>query len=225
MSPMDNGAVALEQQHIMLGKRVREMRVARGYSLRGLAEMTNVSASFLSQLERGSSGASVATVIEIAAALRVPVADLFSTGRPAIAHLYSRADRTVLDDQFGYRKTLVTQRPDSPMEIYGGEFAVGGSTGEHPYTHGDSFEVVLVTAGRILLQLGNQYFSMTAGDSIEFQSSMPHRVSNQGDSPAELYWIVSPPSEEIKFVVPGETAEEQATGAEQDPSLSLPSER
>jgi len=52
----------------------------------------------------------------------------------------------------------------------------------------------------VLLQLDKQYFSMTAGDSIEFQSSMPHRISNQGDVPAELYWIVSPPSEEVRFV-------------------------
>jgi len=188
------------EQHIVLGKRVREIRISRGYSLRGLAEMTNLSASFLSQLERGSSGASVSTIIDIAAALRVSVSDLFSVGRPAMAHLYTRADRTVLDDQSGYRKTLVTQRPDSPMEIYGGEFAVGGSTGEHPYTHGDSFEAIIVVSGTVLLQLGKQYFSMSAGDSIEFQSSMPHRVSNQGDAPAELYWIVSPPSEEVRFV-------------------------
>jgi len=202
MSTAESDQSASEQT-ILLGKRVRELRVSRGYTLRALAELANVSASFLSQLERGSSGASVATIIDIAAALRVNVSDLFSTGRPAMAHLYSRADRPVLDDQSGYRKTLVTQRPDSPMEIYGCEFEVGGSTGEHPYVHGDSHEAIIVVSGTILLQLGKQYFSMSAGDSIEFQSSMPHRISNQGDVPAELYWIVSPPGEEIQFVTGG----------------------
>ncbi|HRN29295.1 MAG TPA: cupin domain-containing protein [Terrimesophilobacter sp.] len=185
---------------MLLGKRVREIRVSRGMSLRKLAEVSNVSASFLSQLERGASGASVATLIEISTALRVSLADLFANGQSAIAHLIAKSDRPVLDAQFGYRKTLLTQRADSPMEIYGGEFAVGGSTGPHPYVHGNAFEVIVVVSGTILLQLDKQYFSMSSGDSIEFQSSTPHRVENQGDVPAELFWIVSPTGDEVRFV-------------------------
>lgn len=189
-----------QDQLKMLGKRLRELRVSRGMSLRKLADVTNVSASFLSQLERGASGASVATLIEISAALRVSLSDLFATGQSAIAHLIAKSDRPVLDAQFGYRKTLLTQRADSPMEIYGGEFAVGGSTGPEPYVHGNSFEVIVVISGTILLQLDKQYFSMSSGDSIEFQSSTPHRVENQGDMPAELFWIVSPAGDEVQFV-------------------------
>jgi transcriptional regulator with XRE-family HTH domain len=200
-----------DEQRRSVGKRVREIRKSRGLSLRKLAELSDVSASFVSQLERGDSGANVSTLVGIATALRVSVGDLFTDGSPSLARLHRRQDRPELDRQHGYRKTLLTQRLDSPMEVYGGEFEVGGSTGPRTYVHGDAHEVVVVIRGQVLLQLGEQYFSMREGDSLEFQSSTPHRVANRGTEPAEVLWIVSPPTEEIEFV---DASEEQVAGTQ-----------
>ena len=48
------------------------------------------------------------------------------------------------------------------------ELVPGGSTGDEPYTHGDSEELVVVIAGSIQLQLGERLFELEQGDSIDY---------------------------------------------------------
>lgn len=48
--------------------------------------------------------------------------------------------------------------------------------------------------GRMQLHLGTEVFLLEEGDSIDYRSSVPHRVVNVGDEPAEALWIISPPS-------------------------------
>jgi transcriptional regulator with XRE-family HTH domain/quercetin dioxygenase-like cupin family protein len=63
-----------------LGERVREARLRRGVSIRGLARDVSVTASMISQIETGRSQPSVSTLYALANALDVPIEDLFSSG-------------------------------------------------------------------------------------------------------------------------------------------------
>jgi transcriptional regulator with XRE-family HTH domain len=178
-----------------VGARLRAIRHLRRATLKAVAERASLSESFLSQIERGKASPSVASLTRIAAALGVTVADLFE------AH-ESRADPRVLRRErrptlgFGNsaRKFLLTPRPLENLEVFTAEFVPGGSTGDEPYTHGDSEELVVVLSGRIQLQLGERLFELETGDSIDYLSSTPHRVANAGDDVAEVMWIISPPS-------------------------------
>jgi len=80
------------------------------------------------------------------------------------------------------------------LEVFAGELEVGGSTGERPYAHGDSEELFVVLSGTVQLELGGELFELERGDSIDYRSSTPHRVSNTGQDLAEVMWIISPPS-------------------------------
>ena len=75
-----------------------------------------------------------------------------------------------------------------------GELDVGGSTGAEPYAHGDSEELLIVLTGNVQLELGGDVHDLERGDSIDYRSSTPHRVTNVGDERAEVIWIISPPS-------------------------------
>jgi len=44
------------------------------------------------------------------------------------------------------------------------------------------------------LELGGELYELERGDSIDYRSSISHRVSNIGDDIAEVMWIISPPS-------------------------------
>ena len=46
----------------------------------------------------------------------------------------------------------------------------------------------------VSLQLGAEMFELSTGDSIDYRSSVPHRLVNIGGDPAEVMWIISPPS-------------------------------
>ena len=180
---------------VNVGERLRAIRRLRRATLRNVAERAGLSESFLSQVERGKANASVASLTRIAAALGVHLADLFEPDQArADPRVLKRARRPTL--AFGNlgRKQLLTPRPLEHLEVIAVELDPGGSTGDELYTHGDSEELVVVLAGRIHLQLGEHVYELERGDSIDYRSSTPHRVTNAGDDIAEVIWVISPPS-------------------------------
>jgi transcriptional regulator with XRE-family HTH domain len=177
-----------------VGERLRTLRRFRRCTLQTVAARSGLSESFLSQVERGRSNASIASLRRIAGALGVTMADLFEPDVIPRTQVLKRDDRPAL--QFGIlgRKLLLTPRPLHHLEVFHGELEVGGSTGEEPYAHGDSEELFLVLSGTVQLELGGELFELEHGDSIDYRSSTPHRVVNTGPERAEVLWIISPPS-------------------------------
>jgi transcriptional regulator with XRE-family HTH domain len=177
-----------------VGERLRSIRQSRRCTLREVADRARVSESFLSQVERGRSSASIASLRRIAGALGVTVADLFEPTGPPTPRVLRRDDRPTLAFGVLGRKRLLTPRPLQQLEVFVGELDIGGSTGTEPYVHGDSEELLVVLAGRVQLELGGDLHGLEHGDSIGYRSSTPHRVTNAGNDLAEVMWIISPPS-------------------------------
>ena len=179
---------------IELGERLRAIRVLRRRTLKDVATAAGVSESFVSQVERGRTSASVATLQRLSAALGIEVSDLFAAdGLPRPRVLRREARQPVAWGELG-RKSLLTPKPFHSLEVVAAEFAPGGSTGDEPYTHGDSEELLLVLSGRVHVQLGTEVYDLRTGDSVHYRSSTPHRVSNPGDESAEVLFVISPPS-------------------------------
>jgi transcriptional regulator with XRE-family HTH domain len=179
---------------IDLGERLRAIRLLRRRTLKDVAAVAGVSESFLSQLERGRTSASVASLQRLASALAIEISDLFSTNglpRPGVTRRNAR--ELLVWGHLG-RKALLTPKPFHSLEVVAAEFDPGGSTGDEPYTHGDSEELLLVIRGRVHVQLGEDVYDLGTGDSVHYRSSTPHRVSNPGDEPAEVLFVISPPS-------------------------------
>jgi transcriptional regulator with XRE-family HTH domain len=179
---------------IDVGERLRALRQFRRCTLRMIAERSGLSESFLSQVERGRSSASIASLRRIAGALGVSMADLFEPNGVPGPRVLRRAERPALSFGILGRKMLLTPKPLHHLEVFAGELEVGGSTGPQPYAHGDSEELFVVISGSVQLELGGELFELERGDSIDYRSSTPHRVSNSGQELAEVLWIISPPS-------------------------------
>jgi len=177
-----------------IGERLRTIRQLRRRTLRDVADQAGLSESFLSQLERGRAGATISSLQRIAGALGIDVSDVFAadgTQRPRIVHRDARP--TVAWGSLG-RKALLTPKPFHSLEVVAAEFEPGGSTGDEPYTHGDSEEVLYVVSGEVELFLGGETFVLGPGDSAQYRSSTPHRVRNRGAERAEVLFMISPPS-------------------------------
>ncbi|MQT14887.1 helix-turn-helix transcriptional regulator [Rhizobiales bacterium Sp-1] len=187
----DEGARKAREAEIVAA-RLKRFRLARRLSLRRLGEMTGTSASFLSQLERGRSGASPSTLVQIAVALGIGVADLFEEGVDGHHVVLRRHQRPALPESGGCRKTLVSQRPMHEFEVYIGEFDVGGSTGDESYSHGGTHEMLVVLRGKVEVNLDAATYILEEGDSIEYAPSTAHRTANVGDTRAEVMWIIAP---------------------------------
>ena len=185
---------AATHAHQVLGMRLKSLRLARRLSLRDLAEATGTSASFISQLERGLTGASTASLNQMASALGVSVAMLFEESAAQSHGVLRRSERPSLPPSDGCRKMLLSRPPLSDMEVYVGEFDIGGSTGSDQYTHGDAHEMLVVLRGVVEVSLGEARHVLEEGDSIEYTTSTPHRSENIGSGRAEVMWIIAPPT-------------------------------
>jgi transcriptional regulator with XRE-family HTH domain len=183
-----NGAV-----HVELGERLRAIRQLRRKTLKDVAGAAGVSESFLSQLERGRTNATIATLQRIATSLGIEVSDLFTSNAPRPRLLRHGAREFVAWGELG-RKALLTPKPFHSLEVVVARFEAGGSTGDEPYTHGDSEELLIVVEGDVHVQLGTDVHELGPGDSVHYQSSTPHRVSNPGRETAEVLFVISPPS-------------------------------
>jgi len=176
-----------------LGPRIRAYRQMRKITLRQVAEQAEVSVSFLSQLERGASGASIPTLHLIAEALGLTLADLFSVD-PAPAHRVLRAAERPVIHAAGVDKFMLTRRPLQNLEVLEGVLRDGARVGSRSHSHGDSQELLLVLEGSVRLILDDEEHALDSGDSIEYRSSSTHCVVNDSGTNACVLWIISPPS-------------------------------
>jgi transcriptional regulator with XRE-family HTH domain len=177
-----------------VGSRLREVRRGQHRTLREVAEAAGISESFLSQVERARVSASVATLRRIAVVLGVTVGDLFqetSSRQPTVLRAESRP--TLTFGVFG-RKFHLHTAPDRAFDSLLGEFDPGGSTGDEPYSHGDSEEFMLILEGSAQFQLGGEIISLGPNDSMVYRSSVPHRLVADSELGARVLWITSPPS-------------------------------
>ncbi|WP_207768646.1 helix-turn-helix domain-containing protein [Pelagivirga sediminicola] len=188
-----------DQAHALVADRLRKLRKANGLSLRQLADAIGTSASFLSQLERGLTGASTSTLIRIADCYGTSISELFDESGVSDRHpIMRKHERPVLQAMHGQKKALLSRRPLTQFETYVAQFQPGGSTGDEPYTHGASSEMLVVLKGAVSLTLDDRQFAMEEGDCAEYQSSVPHRVVNTGADMAEVMFIISPPTSTAK---------------------------
>ena len=177
-----------------LGERLRAFRRARRLTLRQVSEVAGVTEGFLSQVERGTSNASITTLRAIAETLGLTLADLFDAENDS-GHRVLRAHERASIEADGVIKYMLTRRPLRNLEVVDGEFEVGASTGgPDGHAHGDSQELLVVIAGTGVVTLGSAQYTLHAGDSLEYQSSTSPGVPNVGRSKARFLFIISPPS-------------------------------
>jgi quercetin dioxygenase-like cupin family protein len=70
----------------------------------------------------------------------------------------------------------------------------------------EGHEWLYVIAGRLRLILGDKDFTLTAGEAAEFDTRIPHAVTNAGPEPVELLNIFGPQGERLHLRAYGTTS-------------------
>jgi len=187
-----------------LGARLRSAREQAGISLRELARRIGVSASLVSQIERGSVKPSVGTLYAMANELRLLLDDLFrddpaSPAKPAGARPRARSPgpvqrrdrRKTIRLASGVRWERLTAAPDKEVEFLRVVYDVGGASCDKDalMRHGGR-EYAFMISGRLGVRIGFEEFELGPGDSVSFDAQTPHRLWTMGDEPAVAIWVV-----------------------------------
>ncbi|MCF6734461.1 helix-turn-helix domain-containing protein [Blastococcus sp. KM273129] len=176
----------------MLHERVRRLRKQRGMSLRQLAAATGVSAALLSQVERGATDPSLNTVRKLAAVLGADLATLFAEEPPPQVHHSRPGHRPLLSAGVGLMSYERLTPGRSDLEVLHGRLGPGQSTSEEAWSH-PSTECAVVVVGSMSAEVDGVRHDLAIGDSLTFDSRLPHRYFNDGDEPAEYLLAVTPP--------------------------------
>ena len=180
-----------------LGTVIRGAREERELTLQQVAERTQLSISYLSQIERDLLHPSVSTLKRIAQALRIPAGKLMFPGT-------RNAQRTMVSVlRKGERKRLLFPQSNIEYELLTPDLrrrvsmlwltAQPGAESGPAFTH-EGEDGVVVLKGELSVEIGGVWHALKAGDSIYFSSALPHRWRNPGQGITEAIWVSTPPS-------------------------------
>lgn len=174
-----------------LPARLKEARRAQGLSLEAVANLSGVSRSMVSQIERGESSPTIATLWNLTRALQVDFAGLLEDGDGQDRIELLRGSEVPSIDNMGHGCRIRILSPPEEAgghEVYDISFAPGGSLRSQPHARG-SREQLTVLDGTVLVESGGARQSLEPGDTARYAADIPHAIL-AGDVPARVFLIV-----------------------------------
>jgi DNA-binding transcriptional MerR regulator/quercetin dioxygenase-like cupin family protein len=175
---------------VAIGRRLRQLRLGRGFSLARVARAVGISVGFLSALERLQMSASVSTLRKLARFYRTNILDFFGHSE-SNGPLVQPGKRKVLETGRGIRMELLAWG-NTVMEPHLFRIAPKAGSGESYKHEGEEFLYVL--RGELKISVRDEEYRLKPGDSFYFESAMPHRWLNPGRSEAWVLWVNTPPT-------------------------------
>jgi len=180
----------------LIGINIKSNRESKSITLRELAKKTNVSASLLSQVENGKVSPSLATLKKIADALDTTLGILVGEeSKNENDPVLRESQRKVLSQEGkGVKMYVLTSKDcNKQMEPLLFELQPKASSGKKSYKHFGQ-EFVLVIKGTLEITLNDNIYVLKKGDSIYFNSNVPHYFRNIDKKTTEAVWVVTPPT-------------------------------
>jgi transcriptional regulator with XRE-family HTH domain len=194
-----------------LGEVLRARRRGR-FTVEELSERAGVSSGLISQIERGKGNPSFKTMQKLAAALELPLGALFQddgappTGYPPNSDggaISSQPERQMVVRGDARKKLvfpkesmvweLLTPDLNRSLEMLRAVVPPDYDTRDVPFAHAGE-ECVHIVRGRVEVHIGEQVFVLEAGDTITYDSTVPHWWRNLGGTEAEVISACTPPS-------------------------------
>jgi transcriptional regulator with XRE-family HTH domain len=182
---------------------IRRLRKEKGMTLKDLAEHCKCSSGYLSRVETGSVNPSLATLMSISEALGVTVDELFHSmpvirkSPPCVMH---PGERKTLIPKANIRMQLLSRGIDVPFEFLLLRFPPGTTDGIDVYMNEgadlhihEGVECGMVIQGRLEVRVDDKVYTLESGDTITFNSTSPHKLSNTEEVEAVAIWVDSKP--------------------------------
>jgi transcriptional regulator with XRE-family HTH domain len=175
-------------QMSQLGRVIRDARKVKRLSLEELAARSGVSSGLLSQIERGFGNPSFVTLTKIAVALDIPMTAFYQGPAGDRQAVVTKRDRKVLTLAYeGITYELLTPDFKGPFQLTRSTIPPRFENSSRPMTH-DGRETLHVLSGKLKMTVGDQTFDLAEGDSLTFDSSVPH-------------WYVNPLAREVELII------------------------
>lgn len=181
----------------MLGDKIRDFRKQRQKTLSAIADLTGLSVSYISQLERGNLEPSLSSLRKIADALDVPVY-MFMADEQSEDFVQRKEKRTLMTFQNSPISfeiaSIMPNKTFEPSMLLAAFTLQANSCDVETYLTHDSDELTILLTGELNIVMGGDAsIHLKAGDTLYIKKHTPHRYTNNTDHEAKGYVIFSPP--------------------------------
>lgn len=175
-----------------VGQRLRELRQQKNLSVRALAALSGLAINTLSMIENGKTSPSVSTLQILARALAVPIAAFFEqeTVAKKVVHV-RRQQRPVVTVDTTRLEHLGKDLAGSAVQPFVVTLEPGSGSGQSLIVH-TGHEFVYCLNGQVRYWIEGETYLLETGDSIVFESHLPHHWQNTGPEPAQVILVLIP---------------------------------
>jgi transcriptional regulator with XRE-family HTH domain len=175
-----------------LGVRVRERRLARGFSLDALAAASGVSRSMISEIERGAKMPTVLVMARLATALGTTVSRLIGEEQPEPIVVLRRAEQAVVADATGWERQILSPNlPGVEFEFIRTAVPAGVAVGEFAPHGPGSREYVAVETGTLTVTIDGVGHVLHPRDAIYYAGDRTHAFANDGSAECVYYTVMN----------------------------------
>ncbi len=184
-------------QSSQIGEKIGNLRKKRGLSVAEVAEKTGISTTELQEIENQEASPPLGHIILLAKTLKVAVGDLFGDSADSPFCLVRHEEQATVPrfssaggKSGGYSyKSLGSQKQNRHMEPFLVTLNPTDTAALQPNQH-DGEEILFVLEGKVEIRLGEHTDLLKPGDSIYFDSSLPHVVRCHGGVPAKIFTVI-----------------------------------
>lgn len=173
-------------------KKLRELRKKKGLTIEELARSSQVSASLISQIERGRVDPTLGTFWKLCQSLGVSIQNFFEAKESQV--VVTPPERKIIQlPNSNVKYQLLSPNLQGDIEFLLVEIEPGDKIDTELITH-EGEECGFLISGELHVHLGDTTYLLKEGDSICFKSTIPHRFENRGPVLSRSIWAMTPPS-------------------------------
>ena len=173
-----------------IGAKIKRLRLSNQLTLEELANRSELTKGFLSQLERDLTSPSIATLENILEALGTNLKDFFSEDEDEQI-VFSKDDffeNTQDDYKISY---IIPNAQKNEMEPILIELKEDTKSMEIDPHDGEEFGYVI--QGKVTLVNGEEEYDVKKGETFYLKGNLPHYIINKNDTLAKVIWVSTPP--------------------------------
>jgi len=186
-APASHSAFTIE-----LGRRIKRLRIERGLTLKDLEARGGISATHVSEIERGKASPTVGALGRIAVALGVRPALLVpGSGLPEI-QVVRAAEREGSALKRGTLVVAPLTGPTHGARLGAHRMTLAPSDGPALTHRHEGEECVTVLSGSVEIRVGEESWVLNEGDAVHFRAHLTHSYANAGPLPAVIITASQP---------------------------------
>lgn len=175
-----------------VGKRIKTVRNSKQMTLRDVAAKAGVSATLISDIERGKTSPTVNSLSKISAALDEAITHFIQENwETEVTHTARSRQTTMIDTDGGTKVTHLSNGFDGDRLEWTEAIYRPGYVSNHPLVHHGE-KCVHVLAGALEVLIEGQSMRLESGDTLHFKSDHPHTVKNVHAGDTRVYWVTTP---------------------------------